>query len=141
MSYLTPCWHSFQLWYVTSRIVYSTINTDILKLYFLLSQSPTSLYEDDPTFRSFFESRYVSLAYTLRKDTPSIWAATMKWLSNEVFVQKNNEEMEEMEREQREFEDDLVKAIGAASDVRRREREAAVRIIDRRRVEEADEEP
>jgi hypothetical protein len=106
-----------------------------MKLYFLLSKSPTSFNEDDEQFRNFFKRRYNSF-YKLRKKTPGIFRETMDWLNYEVFIQCDDENREAIDEEQRTFEEDLDQAITKASDALVRQRQAAAKIIHGREDEE-----
>jgi CHAD domain-containing protein len=95
------------------------------KLFFLLSESPTSFNEDDDKFRTFFESRYNSFDM-LRKKTPRVFRETMEWLNSEVFIQCNNEGEEGIDEEQCAFEEELHHAIVEASGVIERQRRVAI---------------
>jgi hypothetical protein len=85
-------------------------------LYFLLSDSPTSLNEDDDRFRLFFDKRYATLARGV--DTPIVIKETKRWLTEQVFV-KRDEEMQEIDEEQQVFEEELQLAILGEKDADR----------------------
>lgn len=90
----------------------STILTRYTKLFFLLTDSPTSFSEEDIRFRTFFEKRYTSFD-KIRTDTPAIFRETMKWLNTEVFVQLDDKG-QMVDEEQLEFEEALNREIAKA---------------------------
>lgn len=64
----------------------------------------------------FFKNRYVSLDVRLQKRLPLIWKATMKWLNDEVFLQVDDEELAEIDQQQRAFEKSLFLEIEEVRD-------------------------
>lgn len=80
------------------------------KLYFLLSDSPTSFSEEDEKFRNFFDKRYETLGGGSSLHTPAAIKETKKWLADEVFLNLD-EEQEEIDEEEEAFEDELARAI------------------------------
>jgi hypothetical protein len=89
-------------------------------LFFLLSEPRKSFCEGDERFLDFFKNRYVSLEVRLRKRLPHVWNATMEWLNDDVFVHIDDEELAEIDREQRQFEKDLLAEIEVVREVRDR---------------------
>lgn len=104
----------------------------------MLSESPTSLNEDDDVFRNFFNRRYLTLLQ-LQKDTPGISRETMKWLNDEVFVQLNDEKKTEVDEKQRAFEEDLQQLFLEAKNARLRRDAIARRLIQNTPNHESDE--
>jgi hypothetical protein len=110
-----------------------------LKLYFLLSDSPTSLNEDDEVFRTFFDRRYNSLANGF-EGTPAIMRDTKKWLNDEVFVQHDGgERTQEIDEEQRQFEEELARDILEARNGDRHRRRLAARLMNGEACEDSNE--
>ena len=96
-----------------SAIDLSKILTHQTKLFFLLTDSPTSFSEEDIRFRTFFESCYTSFN-KIHINTPAIFRETMKWLNTEVFVQ-SDDKGKAIDEEQLAFEDELDQEIVKAS--------------------------
>lgn len=85
-----------------------------MKLYFLLCEPTKSFCEGDPTFMSFFKSRYVSLDVQLRQKLPRVYMHTLGWLKDEVFLQEDDDEIAQIDEEQREFEGGFLKEVEEA---------------------------
>ena len=73
--------------------------------------------EDDDRFRTFFETRYLSLTVHMKVELRSIVNETMRWLDDEVFVQQENAEKTEFDKEQAVFEASMAKDIREARNV------------------------
>ena len=94
----------------------------------MLSPSPKSLNEDDDQFRGFFERCYNYLI-ELRKETPRILRETIEWLDNEVFLQVDDGNGADVDKEQEEYEKALYDQISEAKNNNRRRWETATRQI------------
>ena len=90
----------------------STILTHYTKLFFLLTNSPTSFSEEDIRFCTFFEKCYTSFD-KIHTDTPAIFRETMKWLNTEVFILLDDKG-QMVDEEQLEFEEALNREIAKA---------------------------
>ena len=94
----------------------------------MLSPSPKLLNEDVDQFWGFFERRYNSLI-ELRKETPRILREIVKWLDNEVFLQVDDGNGADVDKEQEEYEKALYDQISEAKNNDRRWWEVAARQI------------
>lgn len=99
------------------------LNANGTKLYFLLlGNSPKSFSEDDEKFRRFYDYRYLSLI-DLNCGSPHIMMETAQWWNDEVFVQEEDEEEAEVDKEQEAYEAKLARKIARAGKEQRQRRE------------------
>lgn len=66
------------------------------------------------------------MANGLRRDIPTVFRETVRWLTDEVFVQQDDEEKADMDEEQYMFEEDFSESLRMARDEFRRQRKEAV---------------
>ena len=62
----------------------------------------------------------------LQQNIPTVLKDTVRWLTEEVFVQQDDEEKADMDEEQYAFEEDFSESLKMAKDELRRKRKEAI---------------